>query len=344
MNVALLGFAQAGKRSLFSLLTGRDLKVPAREGRLLQGVAPVRDPRVDEIARIAEPERVVYADTELVVCPDVAVDSTNREWLEAARQCDILCMVIRDFPAPEVYHPLGDVSAARDRMNLRAELILADLDLVETRLDRIRREKRGGVTHAQKMEEAVLERCRETLEQERMLSELDFDDPSSDVLRGLGLLTVKPIVWTCNIDESQLADASPDPETFIVSCLIEKEIGDIEDPEERRQFLAESGLSATGADRLNAAVYSAMGLLSFYTMGPLEVRAWSVRRGATAPEAAGKVHSDMQRGFIRAEVIAYDDLIQAGSEAEARTRGKMQLRGKDYVMQDGDICLFLFNV
>jgi hypothetical protein len=161
-------------------------------------------------------------------------------------------------------------------------------------------------------------------------------------VRSLGLMCLKPFLWVYNVDEADVHEDGHDPVT--IACLIEKEIMEIQDPAERQAYLDDMGLKSSGVDRMSRAVYDALGLMSFYTMGKDEVRAWTVAKGATAPEAAGKIHTDMQRGFIRAEIIKFNDLVEAGSEAEVKSRGKLDLKGKDYVMQDGDICSFLFNV
>jgi len=342
MNIALLGLPAAGKKTLFSLLTHRTIPAGRKESETLEGKAPVRDPRVNAIAEIAKPQRMKYAETTFALCPDVESGGRERAWLDAARRCDLLCMVVRAFSDPSVYHPAGSVDAERDKANLRMEVLLADLDMVEKRLDRMAKEKRGGQTTAQALEEQTLRKCASAIGEERWPSELPLDAHELQSVRSLGLLTLKPILWTYNVDEKDLKEESRNPLT--IACKIEQEIMGVEDVEERNAYLKELGVSSSGVDRMNGAAYDALGLMSFYTMGEDEVRAWTIRKGSTAPVAAGKIHTDMERGFIRVETVKYDDFVAAGSEHAAKAQGKVQTKGKDYVVQDGDICHFLFNV
>ena len=342
MRVGLLGFPQAGKRTIFTLLTGRKVSEARRADESVEGVAPIRDPRVDVLTDICRPQRKVYAENHYVLLPDIAPGG-KREWLEAARRCDLLCLVVRAFESDAVYHPAGSVNAGRDRDNLATELILADMEVVENRLARLSREAKAGPTREQKLQQAALERCLPVLEAEQPLTELELDEEERIALRGLNLLTFKPQLWTYNVGEEEL-DRSVSPDAFAISAQIEQEINEIDDEAERREFLESLGLEAPGLDRMNAAAYDALGLMSFYTIGPDEVRAWTIRKGAAAPTAGGKVHSDIERGFIRVEIIKYDDLVAAGSEKAAKERGKVAVKGRDYVIEDGDICHFLFNV
>jgi len=342
MKIALLGLPQAGKRTLFTLLTGRKVPDGRKEDESVEGRAPVRDPRVDVIAGIVKPQRTKYAETVFLLCPDIEEGSADRYWLETARKCELLCLVVRAFSAEEVYHPRGSIDPVRDRANLETELLLADLELVEKRLERIGKEKRAGQTHLQEVEERTLQKCRQAIESEQKPGTLKLDTEENASLRSLNLLTLKPILWAYNVDEKDVRNEGVDPLT--ISCKIEEEIGAIEDPEERRQFLSGMGLDSPGVDRMNRAAYDTLGLMSFYTMGEDEARAWTIRKGSTAPTAAGKIHTDIERGFIRVEIIKYDDLVTAGSETAVKTQGKIQLKGKDYVIEDGDICNFRFNV
>lgn len=343
MKVALLGFPQAGKRTLFSLLTGRSIPPGTKDVEGVDGVAPVRDSRVDTLAAIVKPRKTTYAETTFVYCPDVNERSDKREWIEAARHCDLLCMVVRAFSSPSVYHPRGSVDPDRDRASLQMEILLADLELVEKRLERIAKERRGGQTAAQAVEEKSLVKCKEAIEADRNPHDLDMDARQMASVRSLGLLTLKPVVWTYNVDESDVREKGDDCR-LAIACEIEREIVSIQAADERDAYLRELGLVSSGVDRMNRAVFAALGLISFYTIGEDEVRAWATRRGSLAPEAASKIHSDMERGFIRVEVIKYDDFMAAGNEHAVREQGKMQLRGKDYIVQHGDICHFLFNV
>lgn len=347
MKAAILGYEQAGKRSLFTLLTGREVPPSRKEHEAIEGAATVADPRVDALARLARPKRIRYAETMLVLCPDVPLEGKGA-WIETARGCDLLLVVVRAFHAPEVFHPRGSVDPERDRSDLATEILFADVDLVDKRLERLAKEKRGGLAPLQQAEEHALRKCQEALAKGVWLKDASLDENDAKALRNLGFLTQKPVLWVYNVDEEGVRavreKVHDDPTVFIVSARMEREIMAIEDPAERRAFLESLGFDRPGHERLAAAAYDALGLMSFYTVGPDEVRAWTIRKGSLAPTAAGKVHTDMERGFIRVEIIRYDDLIEAGSEAEARARGKLQIRGRDYVIQDGDICHFRFSV
>jgi ribosome-binding ATPase len=342
VKIALLGFPQAGKKTLFSLLTGRSVPAGMKDTESLDGNASVRDSRVDSIAAIVKPEKTKYAETTFVYCSDIREGDAKRGWLESARRCELLCMVVRAFSSTSVYHAKGSVDPARDQSSLQTELLLADFELVEKRLERIGKEKRGGQTPVQITEEKTLVKCKEWLESDKMLLSVGLGEQELASVRSLGLLTLKPLIWTYNVDEDAVKEDATNPVT--VSCKIEQEIMGIDNDEERNAYLKELGLSSSGIDRMNRAAYDALGLMSFYTMGEDEVRAWSIRKGSTAPQAAGKIHTDIERGFIRVEIIKYDDLVAAGSESAVKERGKVETKGKDYVIQDGDICCYLFNV
>jgi ribosome-binding ATPase len=343
MRVALMGFAAAGKKTFFSLLTGRTIPPGLKEGEALEGIAPVRDPRVDVLTGLFKPEKFKYAETLVVLCPEVTAGTGKRAWVDAARRCDLLGLVVRAFTSAEVYHPAGSVDPERDRAALESELLLADLELIEKRLERLAKEKKAGLTSHQVQEEQTLQKIKMIIDREMRLVPVPLAPHEMEPIRSLELLILKPVLWIYNVDESGLAPAGPE-RWLKVSCRIEQEIMALDDPQERAAYLKDLGVSASGLDRLNQAAYDAMGLMSFYTVGPDEVRAWTIRKGTAAPAAAGKVHTDIERGFIRVEVIKYDDLVTAGSEAAAKAQGKVQVKGRDYIIADGDICHFRFNV
>jgi GTP-binding protein YchF len=343
MKTALLGLPQAGKRTFFELLTGRHAPESRKPEECVDGVAPIRDPRIDVLNGICKPERKVYAENIFTLCPDVVEGAGARVWLDAARKCDLLCLVVRGFQSDAVYHPAGSVDAKRDLNLILGELMLADMEVAEKRLVRIDKEKRAGQSAEQANEEKTLRRCMEALEAGTRLEDVHLSAAETVAVRNLSLVTLIPVLAAYNVDEDEVTK-SFGPRTVTVSAKIEQEINAIQDPAERKDYLSSLGLEASGVDRMNAAAYDALGLMSFYTIGKDEVRAWPVRKGSAAPTAAGKVHSDIERGFIRAEVIKYDDLVATGSEHAAKTQGKVQSKGKDYIMQDGDICHFLFNV
>ncbi len=343
MRIALMGLPQAGKKTLFHLLTGRMVPENRKPGETIEGQASVPDPRVDRLSALYEPRKTTYAQNDYMLCPDIEVSSQSRAWLKAARQGDLLALVVRAFESDQVYHPAGSVNPARDRAAIETELILGDLEVVLNRLARIEKEKKAGRKAELAIEERALRKCESVLEDTRPVRDAGLDQDDVIAVRSLGLITMMPMLWVYNVSESDLSrDLAPG--SINLSCQIEQEIAGIDDRDERAAFLDDLGIAAPGSDRLNSAAYDALGLMSFYTVGKDEVRAWTIQKGAVAPRAGGKIHSDIERGFIRVEVIKYDDLLAAGSEKAAKDKGLVALKGRDYIMEDGDICHFLFNV
>jgi len=348
MKVGLIGLQQSGKKTFFSLMTGRKnaAQIARKEGEALEGIAPIRDRRVDVLAGMFKPEKIKYAENTIVLCPDVDPKDQKRLWLESARRCDLLCILVRAFTSDEVFHPLGDVNPERDRQTLESEIVFADLEAIEKRLERIGREKKAGLSPQQELEEKTLLKVKEGIEKDMKICAPALDRQAQDAIRSLGLLTLKPFITACNVDENEIGrkPGQKSDSAFYISCRIEEEIMALDKDEDRIAYLKDLGLEASGLDRMNQAAYDTMGLMSFYTVGEDEVRAWTIRKGTPAPEAGGKVHTDIQRGFIRVEIIKYDELVAAGGESAAKAQGKMQLKGRDYVLEDGDICHFRFNV
>jgi GTP-binding protein YchF len=344
MKIAILGLAQTGKKTLFTLLTGRQVPATRKVGEAIEGVAPIHDSRVAALSEFYQPKKTTFAENQFVLCPDItASSSTSRLWMDPARRCDLLCLLIRAFDSPDIFHPSGSVDPKRDRAMIESELILADMQLVETRLQRLAKEKKGSQTTAQALEEDILHRFNAALEEEKFLSTVKLAVDEEQVIRSLEFVTRTPVIYAYNVSEDEIGkDFGPD--VFTISCEIESEIAAIEDEAERLEFMAEMGIAEPSLDRINAALYDALGLMSFYTSGTDECRAWTIRKGSSAPVAGGKIHSDIERGFIRVEVMKYTDLMAAGSEQAVKQAGKMQLNGKDYIIEDGDICHFLFNV
>ncbi len=355
MKLAIAGLSQVGKKNIFELLCGIPFdKAPRRSG-LAYGIAPVRDPRVDELVRMYEPRRTRYAEFEIVFIPALEPGGARGgEWLEALRTADGIIQVVRAFDNPSVFHAAGSIDPARDLETVGMELLLADLAMVETRLERLRKLPRDKTAPGHDREVQLLQRCREHLEAEQSLRTLETAEDERLILRTLQMLTLKPMVAVFNTGEdlrAATADLAPlvarleeqGGTAVLLSAPIEKDISELE-PAERREFMADLGISEPAAHRLSRAAYTALGLISFFTVGKDEVRAWSIRRGTVAAEAAGKIHTDLQRGFIRAETVAYDDLIRAGSEKQAHEANCYRLNGKEYVVQDGDIMNIRFNV
>lgn len=355
MNLGLIGLPQVGKKTIFELLTGVVAqKAPTRDG-ISYAMASVRDPRVDRLSALFNPKRTKYAEIEMALPPDVQPDATrNASWIAPLRNVDGLVHVVRDFDSPQVFHALQTVDATRDISLVEVELLLADLALVETRLTRMEKESRHKPAAESAREKELLNRFKIQLEGEKPLSALELSTEDQKLVSSLQFLTMKPLITVFNVGENlkeaearlmELASShrGTGAATVFLSAAIESEIRDLP-PEERQAFMDDLGLSEPAAHRLSRAVYEAMGLISFFTVGPDEVRAWSVRKGAKAPEAAGKIHSDLERGFIRASTIRFDALLNAGSERAATEAKLYVLNGKEYIVQDGDILEIRFNV
>ncbi|MCK5805730.1 MAG: redox-regulated ATPase YchF [Lentisphaeria bacterium] len=356
MNLGIIGLPQAGKKTVFQLLTGVEgEKAPTRDG-IGYGIASVRDARIDRLTEMYEPKKTRYAEFEVALPPDVQPNAArSADWLEPIRRVDALVHVVRAFESDTVFHIEGNVDPARDLNLVETEFLLADLDLVEKRLTRMDKDKSRTVTEAmRKRERELLELCRGKLEEEVPLRNVEFGEEDMKIIRSLQFLTLKPAVVVFNTDEDLGAATETlseveaklrarGAEVVLLSAAIELEIVEL-DAEEREAFMEDLGIEEPASHRLSRAAYECLGLMSFFTVGPDEVRAWPVVAGATAPEAAGKIHSDLERGFIRADTCAYENLIAAGSERAAREANHYRLNGKDYIVQDGDCLEIRFSV
>ena len=352
MQLGILGLPKAGKTALFNSLTAsRQETAKFKASRTTNvGVAHVDDPRLERLRELYDPRRYVPAQVRFVDVP--GIDRGRGETLDLAelRMMDALVHVVRAFEDPELVHPAGDVDPERDVAAVDLELILADYELVERRLERLVQALKRGLTDQEKRERALLsERVLPALEAETSLRSMEFGDDEEKQLRGYGLLSLKPMLVVLNVDEevagepSERAPSRARTDLLTVSVGLEEEISRL-DPADRGAFLAEAGLDEPSAVRVVRAGYRLLGLISFFTVGEDEVRAWTIRRGDTAGTAAGAVHSDIERGFIRAEVVDWRELIDAGSLAACRDRGTLRLEGRGYPVRDGEVVHFRFNV
>jgi GTP-binding protein YchF len=324
-DIGLVGVPFSGKSTLFTALT----RSGAAGGRANQAVVEVPDARVETLAELERSKKLVHAQVRFVDVPG----GTSAQSLAALREADALALVLRAFGA--------DADPAHELDDIRAELILADLAVVESSLESARKRTKGGKATVPELD--AIERALAVLSEERLLSDAGLADEDQVHLRGIAPLTLKPWVTVANLEEGAEVPAGLPADTVAVYASIEAETAAMPE-DEARELLAEFGVAEPGLERVIAACYRALDLITFLTTGEDETRAWEVRRGATAPEAAGVIHTDLQRGFIRAEVISYDELLAAGGEQAAKAKGRLRVEGKEYVVQEGDILHVRFAV
>jgi GTP-binding protein YchF len=366
VQVAIVGLAAAGKTTVFNTLTRGHAETGGYGGLELHvGSVKVPDERLDRLAAIFQPKKVVHADVTYVDLPAPPASSEGRvgaeelpaEHLARLREADALIHVTRAFDDPAVPHPSGEVDPARDLEALDLEFVIADLALVDRRLERLSGSGRHGTPaerEANEREASILGRLKPVLEAGRPIRDVPLEPDEERVLRGFRFLTQKPVLVLLNIGEGDLAAAATSVERIAagydhhhtivdaLSARIEMELGELE-PDEAAAFMSELGLVESSLDRVIRLSYRLLGLISFLTAGPDEVRAWPIPDGATAVDAAGTIHTDLARGFIRAEVVAYEDLVELGSTAEARRHGKLRSEGRTYRVRDGDVIEVLFS-
>jgi len=346
MKVGLVGFAGSGKTTVFNTMTGLDVPV-GFGGEVRLGTVRVPDERIDALSRIFSPRKTTYAEITFCDIPGehgAEKKGLSKRGLQQIRDQEALCLVLRGFDNPAVE---GEPDPAGDLEAFHAECVLADLEIVERRLERGRKEK------ANPLEMAAFERMKEALEEERPIRSIAPSDLNRDLLRGYGLLTDRPLLVVLNVGEDRAPEPLPaavaDRLTqigaagMVLSASVEAEIAGL-DTSDQVAFLEDLGLTESGLTRFIRTAYGLLDLVSFFTVGQDEVRAWTIRRGTRARQAAGRIHSDLERGFIRAEVTPYAVFMEYGSEQAVRDAGRLQLEGKDYVVSDGDIMSIRFNV
>jgi GTP-binding protein YchF len=362
MKIGIIGLPQSGKTTFFNALTESQATTGDYSAAKDPNRAAVKvpDQRVQVLAEMFKPERVVPAEVEYVDVAGLTKGASDDRKSEAAyiaaiRQVDELVQVVRSFESHTVFHPEGSVDPKRDIETVNTELILADLVVVDKSFDKLKHQIKVAKTDEAVRHFEILEKCKEVLESESFVADLEFSEEELKFLSGFGLLTQKPMLYLLNIGEAEITKPrygreqfsellKPSRSFFIPICgELEMEISQLEEAD-RAPFMQDYGLEKSATEEVIKASYSLLGLIPFFTYAGPEVRAWTVKEGTSAVKAAGQIHSDMERGFIKAEVLPYETLHELGSIQKAKEKGALQLHGKDYIIKDGDVVMFRFNV
>lgn len=363
MKLGIVGLPNVGKSTMFNSITKAGAECANYPFCTIEpnvGVVPVPDERLDELTKMYNPQKTTHAVIEFVDIAGLVKGASKGEglgnkFLSHIRETDAICEVVRCFDDSNVVHVDGSVDPIRDIETINLELIFADIETVNKRLDKARKNLKADKKYQEEID--LLEKIKENLENGISARALEFNEDEEVMVKDMFLLTTKPILYIANVSEEQMENAENDElvlkvkeyaskenaEVIPLCVKIEEELSGLEE-DDKKEMLEALGLQESGLDKVIKKSYDLLGLMSFLTAGEPEVRAWTIKKGTKAPQAAGKIHSDIERGFIKAEIVSYDDLIREGSMNAAKEKGLVRSEGKEYIMQDGDIVLFKFNV